>query len=84
MMTKARVVRIGNSQGIRLSKSVLEVSRLPEDVEIHAEPGRIMVTAARGARSGWAEAAESMRARDEDRLIDEPTPSEFDDHEWQW
>lgn len=84
MIIKTRVVRIGNSQGIRLPKSLLEESQLPEEVEIHAEPGRLVVSAAHGPRSGWAEAARAMRVRDEDRMLDEPTPTRFDEEDWQW
>lgn len=84
MATKARIIRIGNSQGIRIPKSILEQSELPEEVEIRVEPGRLVVTAARQPRAGWAEAARDMRAENEDGLLDEPTATEFDREEWQW
>lgn len=84
MMIKTRVVRIGNSQGIRLSKQVLEESQLPEEVEVRAEPGRIVVSAARGHRDGWAVAAQAMHDRDDDRMLDEPVATHFDEHEWRW
>jgi antitoxin MazE len=84
MATKARIIRIGNSQGIRIPKSILEESELPEEVEIRVEPGRLVVTAARRPRAGWAEAARHMRAENEDGLLGEPTATEFDREEWQW
>lgn len=84
MATKTRIVQIGNSQGIRIPKGLLEQSELPEEVEIQAEPGRLIVSAARRPRTGWAEAARSMRAEEEDRLLDEPTATEFDQNDWQW
>jgi antitoxin MazE len=84
MPTTTRIVRIGNSRGIRVPKPLLERAQLPEDVELYAEPGRLVVRAARGPRHGWAEAARAMRARDDDGLLDEPTPTRFEVEEWSW
>jgi antitoxin MazE len=84
MTTKTRIVRIGNSQGIRVPKLLLEQAGLPEDVELHAEPGRIVVSAATGRRAGWAEAAQAMHTRADDRLLDPETPTRFDTEDWTW
>jgi antitoxin MazE len=84
MTTKTRIVRIGNSRGIRVPKSLLEEAQLPEEVELHAEPGRLVVRAAHGPRFGWEDAAQVMRVRDDDRLLDEPTPTRFDSEDWTW
>ena len=54
---RARIVRVGNSRGVRLPKPLLDQAGLPDEVEIHAEPGRIIIQSARGPRGGWAEAA---------------------------
>ena len=81
---KTRIIRIGNSKGIRVPKVLLDQAQLPEDVELHAEPGRLVVRAARGPRFGWAGAAKVMHARGEDRLLDEHTSTRFDDEMWQW
>ena len=81
---KARIVRVGNSRGVRLPKPLLEHSGLPDDVEIHAEPGRIIIESARRARRGWAEAAAAMAEHGDDSLLDELTPTEFDAEEWAW
>ncbi len=84
MTSKTRIVRIGNSQGIRVPKPLLDQAQLPEDVELYAEPGRLIVRAARGPRHGWAEAARVMHERHEDGLLDEPTTTRFDEEEWTW
>ena len=84
MVTRTRIVQIGNSKGIRVPKMLLEHAQLPDEVELEAENGRLIVRAARGARAGWAEAAKSMHARGEDRLLDVSTSSEFDEKDWQW
>jgi antitoxin MazE len=84
MATRARIVRIGNSRGLRLPKALIEQAELSEDVELFAEPGRLIVQAVREARVGWAAAAKKMRAAGDDQLLDEPTPTRFDDEEWKW
>jgi antitoxin MazE len=84
MVTRTRIIQIGNSKGIRVPKVLLEQADLPDEVELQAERGRLIVRAARGARAGWAEAAKVMRARGEDQPLDAPMSSEFDSKEWQW
>lgn len=84
MATKTRIIRIGNSQGIRVPRALLEQAQLPEEVELQAHPGRLIVRAARRPRAGWAEAARVMRERRDDQLLDDPTPTRFDEVDWAW
>ncbi|MEJ7812518.1 MAG: AbrB/MazE/SpoVT family DNA-binding domain-containing protein [Gemmatimonadaceae bacterium] len=81
---KARIVRVGNSRGIRIPKPMLDQAGLAEDVELHAEPGRIVIAAVKRPRDGWAEAAQQMAARGDDLLLDPPTLTRFDAEEWEW
>lgn len=81
---KARIVRVGNSRGVRLPRAILEEAGLFDEVEIHAEPGRIVIESAARPRAGWAEAAREMAAEGDDGLIDAPTPTRFDTEEWTW
>ena len=84
MITKTRIVQIGNSRGIRVPKVLLEHAQLPDEVELEAENGQLIVRAARGRRAGWADAAKAMHARGDDQLLDAATTSQFDEKEWQW
>jgi antitoxin MazE len=81
---KTRIVRIGNSQGVRLPKPLIEQAGLGVEVQLHAEPGRIVIESAPRPRAGWAEAARSMHEQGDDVLLDPPTPTRFDDEEWEW
>ena len=47
---KTRLVQIGNSKGIRLPKTVLAEAQLQDDVELQAEPGRIVIRSAKRPR----------------------------------
>ena len=84
MATRTRIVRIGNSRGLRLPKALIEQAELSDEVELHAEPGRLIVQAVREARVGWADAARRMHDAGDDRLLDETTPTRFDDEDWKW
>jgi antitoxin MazE len=81
---KAHIVRIGNSKGIRLPKILLQEAQLEDEVELQAEPGRILISRTAQPRTGWAEAALRMHAQGEDRLLDPPMATQFDKEEWKW
>jgi len=81
---KARIVRIGNSQGVRIPKPLLEESRLGDEVEIRAEAGRIVIERADAPRAGWSEAFEAMSIAGDDALLDPQALTAFDEDEWTW
>ena len=81
---KTRIVRIGNSRGVRLPKVLLEEAQLIDEVELQAEPGRIVIRNAGRPRTGWATEARRMRERNEDYPIEAQTPTRFDEEEWEW
>lgn len=81
---KAKLIRIGNSRGVRLPKPVIEEAGLKDDVQLRVRDREVIITSVNEPRSGWAEAARHARKQDHDRLLDEPTPTEFDQKEWQW
>ena len=78
---KSMLVKVGNSRGIRLPKALIDEAGLTGDVDIHAEPGLITVRPLQSPRKGWAEA---VIAEPSEGLLDDPTPTEFDEHEWEW
>ena len=80
---KARIVRIGNSRGVRLPKPLIEQAGLGEEVELLVQEGAILIQATAGTRAGWADAARRL-AEAGGELLDEPTPTRFDESEWRW
>ena len=81
---KTRIVRIGNSRGVRLPKPLIEEAGLGAEVELRVGKGAIVIARVTSPRSGWSEAAKEMRDRDEDVLLDPPAPTRFDQREWEW
>jgi antitoxin MazE len=80
-VVRAKLVKIGNSRGIRLAKPLLEVAGLADEVEIEAAPGVLTIRPSAHPRAGWAEAASSFEA---EGLLDEMSANRFDDEEWSW
>ena len=78
---KARLVRIGNSRGVRIAKPLLEQAGLQDEVDIRVEPGAVIITAAVSPRAGWAAAAAKFGPS---ALLDAPIATRFDDDEWEW
>jgi len=81
---KTRLVRIGNSRGVRIPKPLIEEAGLSDEVELRMRGGAIVILPRTGARAGWTDAAKRLRAAQADRLLDAPTPTCFDEDEWAW
>lgn len=83
---KASIVRIGNSRGIRLPKSILEQCELQDEVELEPRRGCLIIRPVRHARTGWEEAFARMAATGDDRLLAEDRwpASAWDESEWEW
>jgi antitoxin MazE len=82
---KGRIIKVGNSQGIRIPKLLLEQSGISENVEIEVRDNQIVITAASRARTGWAEAFAQMSSNeDEDILLDNSIATAWDEEEWEW
>ncbi len=80
---KTKLVRIGNSQGVRLPKAFIEEARLTDDIEVSLEAGAVVLrSAAPHPRAGWEAAFEAAGADD---LDPEDFPaSDWDEEEWTW
>ena len=83
---RTRIVKIGNSQGIRIPKLLLEQTNLGEEVELELLEDRIVVRSVHRARLGWSDALKSMAERGEDGLLEGDTmvPNAWDEEDWVW
>jgi antitoxin MazE len=82
---KAHVVRIGNSRGIRIPKSVIVRCQLHGAVDLIVQQRQLLIRPAK-ARTGWDQAFEQMHRHGGDQLLDpESLPSsEWDRKDWTW
>jgi antitoxin MazE len=83
---RARIIKIGNSQGIRIPKPILEQSGITEDVDIEVENNQIIIRPLLKHRTGWDKAFRKMTQYQDDKLIDgdKPISHPWDETEWQW
>ena len=63
------VVKIGNSRGIRFSKTIIERYNIRDTVEMILDKGHIIIKPISRPRKGWDKAFIEMHANGDDRLI---------------
>lgn len=81
---KTRLVRIGNSRGIRLSKPLIEEAGFKDEVEVTLRDGALVITRAEHPRAGWEAAVSLLLERRDDYVFEEPATTRFDEEEWEW
>lgn len=83
---RARIIKIGNSQGIRIPKPLLEQVGIGEDVELAIENKRIIILPVSNPRESWDEAFRQMAANGDDALLigDQELTHSWDEEGWQW
>ena len=76
------VVKIGNSRGIRFSKTIIERYNIRDTVELIMDKGQLIIKPLSKPRKGWDKAFMEMHANGDDRLL---IPDVFEDEnleEW--
>ena len=63
------VVKIGNSRGIRFSKTIIERYNIRDTVEMILDKGHIIIKPLSRPRKGWDKAFIEMHANGDDKLI---------------
>lgn len=82
---KSMMIKIGNSQGMRFPKSVIEQCGFTGELELSVKGETLMVRAKRKPREGWAEDAVACAAAgDDELLLPDALANEFDEKEWKW
>ncbi len=82
---KTRLVRIGNSRGIRIPKPLIEQCGLGDAVEVTVQNDRLIITPERKPRENWRERFRRAGSAQNDELLLEPMgPNVFDQEEWTW
>jgi len=81
---RARVIKIGNSQGLRIPKPILDQTGILDDVEIEVEKNQIIIRPVKNVREGWDDAFKTMGEEGHDKLIiDDNIAHSWDEEEWQ-
>ncbi len=83
---RTRIVQLGDSQGVRIPRSLIEQAGLSGEVEISVQDGSLVIKPVAGPRAGWAGAFEEMASHGDDAPIDRGSPASpaWDESEWEW
>ena len=76
-----KLIRIGNSRGVRLPSSVIEEAGLSDRIELIVRRGAVTLKPADRPRESWSEAARACHENGEDGLILGDQGTAFDS-EW--
>jgi antitoxin MazE len=84
--TRARLVKMGSSRGIRLPRVFLDEAELDEEVELEVLDGQVVIRLVPRPRRGWEKQFDGMTARGDDRLLDSKAFSltSWDEEKWVW
>jgi antitoxin MazE len=84
---KTKIIRIGNSQGVRIPKPLIEESGITEEIEMILRDNEIVLRSAKTIRKDWEASFEKMAEQGDDTLLDQDEiekPSDWDETEWTW
>ena len=63
------VISIGNSKGIRLTKTILEKYNITDSLELILEKGYMILKPKQEPRKGWEKSFKKMHDNEEDKLV---------------
>jgi len=79
MEMKTRIIKIGNSKGLRLSKEIINRYSIKDSVDVILEDSQIVLKPIVEPRSGWEEAFMAEQGQEEKLLI----PDVFKDEDFE-
>ena len=66
---EASIIKIGNSKGLRLSKTILEKYHIKDKVELILEKGQIILRPIHSPRKNWEDKFKKMAENNDDELL---------------
>ena len=76
------VIKIGNSKGFRLTKSILERYHITDKIEMILEKGQIILRPISEPRKGWNDAFQKMHENGDDQLLFDDVFDDENFDEW--
>lgn len=82
---RTHLVQIGNSQGVRIPKILLDQLQFDDSIEMEIQDNQLIIRKSLMPRANWAKAFQQMAEMGDDQLLDsEITPTLWDKTEWEW
>ena len=79
---KTAIIKIGNSKGLRLSKTILDQYNIKDRVEIILEMGQIVIKPIEAPRKNWEAAFEKMSIEGDDKMLMNDVFTDENFEEW--
>lgn len=76
------IIKIGNSKGFRLPKTILEKYNISDKVELILEKGQIILKPINKPRKGWNKAFQKMNKEGDDQLLFDDVFDDENFDEW--
>jgi len=81
---KASIIKIGNSQGLRIPKPILKQCGFNNEVELEVHDKELIIKSiSQPPRQNWEKAFKVMAKNKDDKLVEFPE-SKWDEEEWEW
>lgn len=83
---KIQLIKIGNSQGIRIPKPLIQQCDLQDEVLIDVVDRKIIISSPEIPRADWDHLFREMHENHDDVLLigDSVSLNSWDDSEWEW
>ncbi len=79
-----KLVRIGNSRGVRIPKPLIEEACLTENVALRVVNSGILIERVTAPRMGWAQAARELALANSDEPVGDRASVVSDGTDWTW
>jgi antitoxin MazE len=83
-LMKTKIVRIGNSRGVRIPKPMLEEAGLGDEIELRLTDSGLVLEPLARPRVGWSDAARDLASSQGKVDADPFVANDFDDTDWEW
>ena len=81
---RVSIIKIGNSQGVRLPKPILEQCGFHDEVEIEVRNHELILKSPTNPRTNWEKAFKAMASNKDDTFLDPALPTQWDEGDWEW
>jgi antitoxin MazE len=76
---KSKIIKIGNSKGVRIPANILKELNIKENINMEIEKNRLVISPVNSPREGWKKAAMKLHENKDDELLIDDALDEWDD-----
>lgn len=80
---KATIIKIGNSQGLRIPKPIIKQCGFNKEVELEVHDNELIIKPATHSRQDWGKAFMTMAQNGDDKFVETPETN-WSEEEWEW